>query len=227
MTDYPNGRLPATILTTLEPGFVLRKTTAVAYRNLEKLARLQLDTRATPVDSYGCGYRDIAIMTVYYRASQGDLAAKRIAGIDPAMTISVAAPPNSSHAQGTRADIAFNGTVPNEAHLELAARCGWTREFGTDDRHHFAHDGRTFTVREEDKVRVLARYLNGRHLGRHTTADEDGKPGENFIWLLQAAGRADGIYPAPYRVDGDWEPTSRTRTYNVLYPHYWKVLWNG
>lgn len=48
---------------------------------------------------------------------------------------------------------------------------------------------------EKDRVKRVARYLNGRNLGTTTTATEDGVPGFFYWSAIQRAGRNDGLYP--------------------------------
>jgi hypothetical protein len=220
---YLNGQLPASALTTLGPGFNLERRAAIAWANMRHVGRI-VGIRVEPVDGYGCGYRSLAVQDVYYRAARGDRDAAVKAGIDPTMHVNVAAPGYSPHGYGTRADTLFNGGV-NSTTLEFASWFGWSREFGAADRYHYAHDGKTYGVAETVKNRVVADYLNGRHLGRTTTTAEDGEwpVRSNFSWMLQTAGHRDKLYPTPpYVIDG--EAGARTRW---LRDHYWSVLWNS
>jgi hypothetical protein len=75
------------------------------------------------------------------------------------------------------------------------------------------------------KVRRVARYLNRRHLGRRSTASitgarlARGKRSSNYYWMIQTAGRRDGLYPrGKYVVNGI--PGPRTRQ---LEAHYARV----
>lgn len=65
---------------------------------------------------------------------------------------------------------------------------------------------------DADNVKKLSRYLNGRGLGKRTTAQYDGIRGKVYWTLVQLAGRKDGLYGAGYVVDGKPDGAgSRTR----------------
>lgn len=223
---YQNGRIPVTALTTIQPGVQLLNSAAAGFRLWQRLSALEgvKLTVATPV--YGSGYRDIATQVVYWKASQGDRAAMEKAGLNSASAVRVAAPGGSVHGFGDRLDVVWGGSAaPTHDQLELAARCGWDREFGSADPNHLAHDGRTHTASEADRNRIVCRWLNGRQLGRTSNTDQDGTwPADsNFSWMVQEQGHRDGLYPTPpYEKDGIRGPRTIW-----LRDHYFIRLWNA
>lgn len=212
------GYIPATALTTIAPGTQLLNSTATAWRKLAMVAQLDDGTKIRPVDSYGSGYRSWAIALDYYRAGQGDAAATARCGIDPKMQVSIAYPPGS-HGGATRIDMLFNGHSPTDKDIALAKRYGFTREFGTRDENHFQHDGVTaiHSTRTYDKVRLTARYLNERHLGRTTNASNNGFPDGDFIWLVQHYGHMQHIYPVSCKEDGITGPYTEKAFDSIFY----------
>lgn len=138
-----NGMLPASSLVTVAPGEQLSTPTANAYRALVAAGK-HVGITVALAGGVGSGYRSLAVQELYVKASHGDADAARQVGLNPGSSISVAAAGYSSHGWGTRADLLFNGSSwPTKAQLDLAAKFGFTREFGADDPNHFEHDGKT------------------------------------------------------------------------------------
>lgn len=138
-----NGRLTAAELTTVAPGLQLANHAANSYERMvaAALAHGWTITIALP---YGA-YRSYAVQDGMHHAgsSAGTAAERRKYGLNPYSTVSIASAGLSSHGFGTRADLLFNGAMPNAAQIAFAATFGWTREFGAADPNHFMHDGVT------------------------------------------------------------------------------------
>lgn len=198
-----NGRVPTTQLRTVAPGTQLLGPTAQAFLRLVQVAHLDRITVA-PVDSYGSGYRSLAVQQVFYRAAHGDHAAAAQANIDPNLHVNVATPGYSSHGTGTRIDMLFNGRSPDTTNLHLASRYGFSREFGASDENHFQHDGATAVSHYPgfDVNRLTGRFLNGLHIGRTTQAEQTGERDASLIWLIQHYGHMHNIYPKNCLEDG-------------------------
>jgi hypothetical protein len=214
------GHLPLTQLSLVALGCPLLNPVAQAFKNMALVARLYDGTVVKPVSTYGSGYRDWDTALTFYRAGQGDKAALAKCGIDPRMRVSIAYPPGS-HGDGTRIDALWNGHSPNPENLQLAQRYGFRQEFGDADRNHLAHDKRTAVsgVRGYDKIRLTARMLNERHLGRTTNAANTGRRDPDFIWLIQHYGHLIKFYPAHCKEDGiTGGNTERT------FDHVWNIL---
>lgn len=92
----------------------------------------------------------------------------------------------------------------------------WVRGTRVDPEPYF--NAFTPEARPGDDVKRVAAYLNGRNLGKTSNADEDGKPGPNLYWMIQTAGRADGLYPVPYIIDGKTGPRTE-----LVFDHYVEV----
>lgn len=58
-------------------------------------------------------------------------------------------------------------------------------------------------------VKAVATYLNGLHLGRTSTAAQDGVEGPNYWWMIQTWGRKNGVYGKAYVIDGIPGPHTR------------------
>lgn len=222
MPRYPNGRIPLTALTFVD-GVPLLNSAAAGYKLWKRIAELEGSTIGPARPVYGSGYRDIATQQVYWRAAHGDTAAAVKCGIDPNLHVTMASPGDSSHGTGDRLDVAFpHSGPPSPADLELAARYGWHREFGSADEYHFQHDGRTHTPTSADKNRIVCRWLNGKHLSVTSTTDQDGlwPTKSHFSRMLQEQGHKDGIYPTPqYVIDGIAGPRTEW-----LRDHYFTIL---
>lgn len=143
MTTYPNGELPDSALSEIAPGERLAGPSANAYRALVAAGKAHgISIRLAA--GVGSAYRSLSVQRDYWDAYNGNAAAAKRVGLNPASRIRVAQPRGSSHGFGTRADLLFNGSSsPDAADLALAKQYGWTREFGADDPNHFEHDGRT------------------------------------------------------------------------------------
>lgn len=232
---YSNGRVAPSALRTVAPGVQLLTPVANAYKAMV-LVGTSRGILIKPAPGVGSGYRSIAIQTLFYSAAHGDKDAQRKVQLSSSSTAAVAAPGYSSHGFGTAIDLLFSGSDhPNARHIELAEDYGFRRTIAGDPNH-FGHDKRTGIngVQDADKVRILAAYLNSRHLhlpdgnpAPKTAAVESGTRGKVYWLLMQLAGRADSIYPAGYLLDGiptrkDGRP-SRTM---ALETHYWSVLTN-
>lgn len=202
--SYPNGAVPATMLMMVGPGTNLLTSVAHAYLNLQTVARLENHIAITPAGHYGSGYRSLGVQRVFYNAAHGNTADAAKAGLDPHSTISIAYPGYSSHGTGTRIDMLFNGHSPDSTDLSIAKRYGFTREFGAADENHFMHDGRTAISGpiESDQIRIMAKFLNDKHLGKTTQAEHIGKRDPEFIWLIQHYGHMMKWYPAACVEDG-------------------------
>lgn len=212
MPTYPNGRVPVGALTELSHGFLLLNSVANAYRGWHAASRLH-GVRIDPVDSYGSGYRSLAVQKVFWEAGQGNRVAAAMANLDPDLKVNIAVPGYSSHGTGTRADVLFNHHSPDASNIALAKKYGFTREFGNDDTNHFRHDLKTAIngYRTDDLVRIVCTELNGRNLGKSSNANIDGDRGPNdgtshYRWMVQKAGKLDGIYKGT--VDGIFGPLS-------------------
>jgi len=74
---------------------------------------------------------------------------------------------------------------------------------------------------DEDMVRRIARYLNGRVLGNDSSAASNGVRGPVYWMEIQRAGRQDGLYGAGYVIDGKPGPKSREleQHYSQVAPH--------
>lgn len=138
-----NGRIPSSELITVAVGVQLLTGAAWAYRAL--LAQGAHEHIAIkPAPGVGSGYRDLDLQALYYKAWQGDKAARATVHYNTSSTTKVAAPGGSSHGWGNRIDLLFDGSQnPDSADLNLAKRFGWAREFGSSDSNHFEHDGKT------------------------------------------------------------------------------------
>lgn len=223
-----NGRVPSTSLRTFDGTPLLSST-----RNALKVAALLgelIGVAVRPAAGVGSGYRDLAMQTLFYRAAHGDRTAAQTVGLSSASSVAVALPGSSSHGTGNRVDVVFNGSdSPTRDQIALMNHCGFTREFGADDPNHFEHDGRTAISgpNSADWNRIVAHYLNGRHLGKTTTTVQDGRVDrskyQNYTWEVQAAGIADRLYPSPpYKHDGIPGPKTDT-----VAAHYRNVLWTS
>lgn len=72
--------------------------------------------------------------------------------------------------------------------------------------------------RSKDDVKKVAEYLNNRKLGKTSTAVIDGIPGTILYWLIQTAGKKDGIYTGI--IDGIIGPkTEKTFDYYISKLH--------
>lgn len=120
-----NGRMPADLLREVEPGMFLEAGTAAAYLKAKAESGGILKI-ASPVGAY----RSYAVQ-VDMRANPGKY------GLDPASSVPVAAPGQSTHGWGTRVDIAV-GAGRTWAIVRLA-EFGFKREFGSADPGHFQY----------------------------------------------------------------------------------------
>jgi nucleoid-associated protein YgaU len=161
-----NGRIPADQLATIAVGVQLLTGAANAYRALVAQAAHE-HVAIKPAPGVGSGYRDLELQELFYRAGQGDKAARKAVAFNTSSTTKVAAPGGSSHGWGNRIDLLFDGSqTPDAADLNLAKRFGFTREFGSADTNHFEHDGKTaihpptvhefYTVRSGDTLTDIA-----------------------------------------------------------------------
>jgi hypothetical protein len=225
---YPNGQIPSTALRSIGHGDELLAPTANAYKSLVLLGSV-LGWDIRPASGVGSGYRSIQVQKEYWDAAHGNSADQRLVGLSSRSTVNVASPGTSSHGDGQKVDLVFNGSdMPSADQIALANHCGFVRQFGANDPNHFAHDGRTMTggPGQADKNRILAHYYNSRGLGRTTSTQQDGvfdkTKEQNFTWLVQEAGIKDGLYKVPpYIHDGIWGP--HTDSVNT---HYWNAIWS-
>lgn len=233
MTTYANGQVPASALRTVAPGVQLLTPVASAY-NAMILVGTHRGILVKPAPGVGSGYRSLTVQKLYWAAAHGDWDARQKVQLSSGSTASVASPGYSSHGFATAIDLLFAGSDhPSNSQLELAEDYGFRRTI-SGDPNHFGHDKKTGIsgVRDADKVKIIAAYLNSRHLHNlngqladKTGAVESGSRGKFYWTLIQLAGRADGIYPTGYAIDGspirkDGRP-SRT---SALETHYWTVL---
>jgi hypothetical protein len=206
---WANGRAPATSLKLVAKGCTLLSPTALAWRNLVVVHSMMNDVLIKPASEYGAGMRDIPCQQVFWRAGQGDKAAIKQAHLDPDLDVTIAVPGSSSHGWGNRIDMLFDGHSPNAIDLSTAKRYGFTREFGSKDKNHFEHDRVTATagVRNVDRVKLVAEFLNERHIGRTTNAVHTGDQNDrDFTWLVQHWGHLQKTYPVACREDGKRGP---------------------
>lgn len=222
MVKYANGRIPLSALKTVD-GVPLLSAAATSFLMWQKIAALEGSKIGPARPLYGSGYRDIATQQTYYKAAHGDKAAAAKCGIDPNMKVTMASPGYSSHGWGDRLDVAFpHSGPPSNSDLELAARYGWDREFGSADEYHFQWDGKTHTATSADKNRIVCHWLNGKELSVHSTTDKDGvwPVKSNFSRMLQEQGHKDGLYPTPqFKIDGIAGPRTEW-----LREHYFTLL---
>ena len=120
-----NGRMPADRLREVEPGMFLEASTATAYLKA-KAASGGILKIASPAGAY----RSYAVQ-VDMKANPGKY------GLDPASSITLAAPGSSTHGWGTRVDIAV-GAGRTWAIVRLPDY-GFKREFGSADPGHFQY----------------------------------------------------------------------------------------
>jgi hypothetical protein len=225
--SYPNGKVPTTLLKTWSGGTPLLSATYGALKSLALLAEIQ-GIAVRPASGLGSGYRDIACQKIFYDGSRGNVHDAQLADLNPNSIIRVATPGSSSHGYGDRVDLVFNGSAsPSKLDLALANHCGFVREFGAEDPNHFRHDGRTATggPSAADWRRIVAHYLNGRHLGETSTTEQDGivdrsRP-QHYTWEVQAAGIHDRLYASPPLLH-DGIPGPHT---DGVEAHYRAVLW--
>lgn len=191
------GYIPATQLRSIAPGVQLLTPVALAYLNLQLIAKLDTNTAVTPAGK-GAGYRSWNTALEFYKAGQGNLALRDKWDIDPHLQVAIAYPPGT-HGPATSIDMLFNGRSPDDGDIAFAKRYGFAHPFGSRDINHFTHDRITAVngVRGFDKIRLTARYLNGLHLGRTTQAEHTGKRDADFIWLVQDYGHLNKTYSGP------------------------------
>lgn len=147
-----NGRMPADLLREVEPGMFLEAATAAAYLKA-KAASGGILKIASPVGAY----RSYPVQEDM-RDNPGKY------GLDPASSIPVAAPGQSTHGWGTRVDIAV-GAGRTWAIVRLA-EFGFKREFGSADPGHFQYLTPSFAsvgitpLQGEDMPKII-RHPNG------------------------------------------------------------------
>jgi hypothetical protein len=129
-----NGRLTEGELTAVG-GILLSNSTARAWQAMVDAAQAEAGISLTIARPAG-GYRSFFL--------QGDMKRNPGAyGLNPASSVSLAAPGNSTHGFGTRVDIgSFSGARAAWV-LANCDRFGFTREFGAADPNHFKHNGVT------------------------------------------------------------------------------------
>jgi hypothetical protein len=129
-----NGRLTEGELTAVG-GILLSNSTARAWQAMVDAAQAEAGISLTIARPAG-GYRSFFV--------QGDMKRNPGAyGLNPASSVSLAAPGNSTHGFGTRVDIgSFSGARAAWV-LANCDRFGFTREFGAADPNHFKHNGVT------------------------------------------------------------------------------------
>lgn len=139
-----NGCLTEAELVHVSPVETLSVLTARAYRHLViagQAAKIKI-ALASP----GAAYRSLEVQKEMQEGSLGNVALAEKWGLNPNSSVPLAGPGYSSHGTGSRVDLLFNGSSdPSSAQLRLAAKFGFTREFGADDPNHFKHDGHTAT----------------------------------------------------------------------------------
>lgn len=212
---------------TVAPGMILVGPVARQMQALILLGAID-GRRLTPAGRFGAGWRDLRTQRLFFDASRGNLAAIGTlhalgTTIDPHLHVSVAMPGTSSHGDSTRVDVLFNGRNATGADIAWMASHNWDHEFGAADQNHFRWTGTmSGAVATRTRNRVVAHFLNTRHLGRSTAADQDGDWPErsNMGWLLQTLGHEDGLYPTPkYTIDGIRGPRT-----TWLRDHYFEQL---
>jgi hypothetical protein len=129
-----NGRLTEGELTAVG-GILLSNATARAWQAMVDAAEAEAGISLTIARPAG-GYRSFFV--------QGDMKRNPGAyGLNPASSVSLAAPGNSTHGFGTRVDIgSFSGARAAWV-LANCDRFGFNREFGAADPNHFKHNGVT------------------------------------------------------------------------------------
>ena len=118
-----NGSLPASLLVEVEPGFLLERGTAAAYKRM-KAAAAQDGVTLAIVGAY----RSLFV--------QKDMRERGwLYNLDPTSSVALAAPGYSTHGLGDRVDI-VRGAAGDWA-IRNAHRFGFVREFGAADPRHF------------------------------------------------------------------------------------------
>jgi hypothetical protein len=187
-----NGRLTEGELTAVG-GILLSNSTARAWQAMVDAAQAEAGISLTIARPAG-GYRSFFV--------QGDMKRNPGAyGLNPASSVSLAAPGNSTHGFGTRVDIgSFSGARAAWV-LANCDRFGFTREFGAADPNHFKHNGVTIggvintsgtktkpvqppTVQEDDMAYIapILEEKNGK-----IVATGDGYSGPNGFYFIGSA----------------------------------------
>lgn len=134
---YANGRLPSSLLVTVEPKTRLLKTDAPVYFALRMYAanRGRTITIAGAGSGGGGGYRTWTMQDEMHKASLGNRTFAALYGLNPYSTVPLASAGFSSHGKADHARIDLVGTDLNwiVAHL---AMFGMRREFGAADPNH-------------------------------------------------------------------------------------------
>lgn len=78
-----------------------------------------------------------------------------------------------------------------------------------------AADKKAAAASSKNYVRAIAGYLNRRKLGRTTAASKNGIRGPIYWWLIQKAGKLDGLYGRGWRVNGI--PGKKTKALEAVY----------
>lgn len=90
---------------------------------------------------------------------------------------------------------------------------GWSWTNGTNPRMQGITAWGMAPARPLDDVRRVAVYLNGRNLGKTSSAVIDGVPGANLYWMIQKAGTIDRVYNG--EIDGKTGPRTE-----AAFDHY-------
>lgn len=182
----PNGRLTEAELVHVSAVETLDVLTARAYRHL--IIGGHAEGVKIALASPGAAYRSLAVQAEMREGSLGNVALAKKWGLNPNSSVPLASPGYSSHGTGTRVDLLFNGSSwPSAAHLALAAKFGFTREFGSDDPNHFKHDGHTATAPLTDAQVAAAR------LYPHEDGKPSPKPSPTVTYTVVSGDTLDGI----------------------------------
>lgn len=244
MTTYAPGELPPSALVEVEKGIQVSTITARAYRRV-KVAFKNKGKSLRIVDNTS-GYRSASVQhAMHIAGSSSGTAAERLRyNLNPNSSVPIADHPYGTHEDGRCVDILVNGSSTiGASDRALLKEYGFLWQFGEADPNHFRHDNKTQikpvsrawcvtnglyvgplapTVTTDQKnVKKVATYLNKRKLGRVTGASSTGVRGQNYWWLMQAAGMKDKLYPVPPYVH-DGVAGSGTKTAS-LEKHYLSV----
>jgi hypothetical protein len=197
------GRLASSQLTKVSDGAQLSVKTARAFN------AMQHDHPQVHIAGKYGGYRSAAVQNGMHQAGGpgGTAAQRRKYNLNPNSSVSIAAHPNGTHETGDRVDL-VGDSIDNLIHI--AARYGFTREFGSRDPNHFKHDGHTATAAAVKQTKP----------GRTLATLASGKPNTAFYKRLQWYAKEHGTYRGP--IDGklgieSWKGVQAHLHYDKLY----------
>lgn len=144
---YPVGHIPASALQLVQTGIYLLKPQARALARLQAAAK-KLGHTVTVARPAG-GVRTEAVQNAMHHAGSaaGSRAEKERWGLSTVSTVAIATHPNGTHEHGDRVDLLVDRRICTQVwFIALAAKYGFTREFGASDPNHYRHDGKTATT---------------------------------------------------------------------------------